>query len=203
MDFTPFFKIIPAATLITAGCIFIPHFGFACLLTTGCIAFNITLLSIVSEFIKPIIHEEYRQLIENHILYVTLFAPILEEILFREIILNLILIGCAAIYPPSLLIPFLHLGLSNAEAISIFLTSLLFGLCHIFNAKNNLAQILCTFIAGLLLGYFFIQYGLVFAIGCHILNNILGILLFHLNKQLASVELTSIYQPPYLKLTQQ
>jgi uncharacterized protein len=86
-------------------------------------------------------------------LYLVLIAPIVEEVLFRGIMLE----GLSKKYSP---------------VVSIMFTSFLFGISHI-----NPWQILFTFILGLLFGWLYLKTrSLVPSIFCHILNNLVSFL---------------------------
>ena len=83
-------------------------------------------------------------------LYVAIFAPIFEEVLFRGLILrNLLPYG---------------------KKFAIVCSAFLFGIFH-----GNLVQSPYAFIVGLVLGYAAVEYGLVWAVVLHVFNNfILG-----------------------------
>lgn len=86
-------------------------------------------------------------------LYVAVFAPVFEEILFRGLILrNLLPYG---------------------KRFAIFASSFLFGIFH-----GNIIQTPYAFMVGLVLGYAAAEYGLVWSIVLHMFNNlVLGELL--------------------------
>ena len=92
-------------------------------------------------------------------LYVAVFAPLFEEILFRGVIL--------------------HNFLPYGKKFAIFASSFLFGIFH-----GNLIQTPYAFIVGLVLGYAAVEYGLVWSILLHLINNlVLGELLVYIDKQ--------------------
>lgn len=80
-------------------------------------------------------------------LYITIFGPIAEELLFRGLILRLLK----------------HCGKQGA----IVFSALLFGLFH-----GNVVQIPFAFLVGLVLGYTAAEYSIVWAIVLHIINNL-------------------------------
>jgi len=121
-------------------------------------------------FFKPD-NGAYRDSISKSQLMVSLGAPIMEELIFRGAILQLLLLLIGLAFPPMLLFPCLNLGISVAAAAAICITAGLFGVAHAGNGKNNHVQVVTTFIMGLAFGFFAVQFGLLVAIGAHILNN--------------------------------
>ena len=81
------------------------------------------------------------------ILYVAVFAPLLEEVLFRGLVLkNLLPYG---------------------KKFAIFISSLLFSLIH-----GSIIQMPFAFLTGLILGYAAAEYGLIWSISLHMFNNL-------------------------------
>ena len=96
-------------------------------------------------------------------LYVALFAPVFEEILFRGLIL--------------------HNLLPYGKKIAIVGSAFLFGMFH-----GNLVQSPYAFLVGLVLGYVTVEYSIVWAIALHMFNNfILGDLAVRLSELIPSV----------------
>ena len=81
-------------------------------------------------------------------LYMSLLAPIAEELLFRGFVLRT-------------LKPF-------GKKFAVFGSALLFGLFH-----GNLLQTPYAFLVGLLLGYVTVEYSIAWAIGVHMFNNLI------------------------------
>lgn len=98
-------------------------------------------------------------------LYVAIFAPVFEEILFRGVIL--------------------HNFLPYGKKFAIVATSFLFGIFH-----ANLIQTPYAFMVGLVLGYAAIEYGLVWSILLHLINNlVLGELSAYIDEQFPSLHI--------------
>lgn len=86
-------------------------------------------------------------------LYAGLFGPIVEEVIYRGLVLR-----CLE---------------KQGKMLAIFISSLLFGVMH-----GNLAQIFFAFGVGLILAYVTVEYSIVWSIALHIINNcVLGDLL--------------------------
>lgn len=89
---------------------------------------------------------------------IALFGPVVEELVFRRVAIGSLLEG----------------GYRPMTAIAV--SAALFAVVHI-----NPAQMPVAFIMGLLLGWFYVRTGsVVVPVVCHVLNNSLGVLLFHL-----------------------
>ena len=80
-------------------------------------------------------------------LYITILAPVTEELLFRGLILRT-------------LQPY-------GKRFAIFASAVVFGLLH-----GNVIQIPFAFLTGLVLGYVTMEYSLVWAIALHMFNNL-------------------------------
>jgi len=87
------------------------------------------------------------------------FLPILEEWLFRGVILEEIA------------------RRSNSKWIGLFLSSLIFAAFHLTNPGTNLAAIIPYSVGGLVLGISYLVGGLSVAIGCHVMYNLLLLIL--------------------------
>lgn len=70
---------------------------------------------------------------------------------------------------------------------AIFLVSMIFGLCH-----GNIAQSICAMISGIALSYVYLEYGLVYSIFLHMLNNFLVDMIFISNSKSVIIVLISI-----------
>lgn len=174
-------KLIPAAAFIGVGAVFLPHFALGCAIAAGMLAINLVMAAVVRAFVKSKMKKEYLEMLKNKPLLVTLGAPILEELIFRGAMLQLSLLLIGLAFPPALILPFLNTGLSIAAATAILITAVVFGLVHAFNAeKNNYAQVATTFLSGLAFGFLAIQFGLLVAIGAHVLNNTIACLFLNL-----------------------
>jgi len=180
--FIRWLKLIPAVALIGVGAAFLPHFALGCAIAAGVLAINIIMAAVISAFVKSKMKKEYLEQLKNKQLLVTLGAPILEELIFRGAMLQLSLLLIGFAFPPALILPFLNTGLSIAAATAIFITTVIFGLAHASNAeKNNFAQVATTFLGGLAFGFLAIQFGLLVAIGAHVLNNTVASLFLNLS----------------------
>jgi membrane protease YdiL (CAAX protease family) len=172
-------KLMPAVTLIGVGIAFLPHFALGCAIAVGVLVINFIMIVVISAFVEAKMKKEYFETLHNKQLWVTLGGPILEELIFRGAMLQLSLLLIGLAFPPALALPFLNTGLSIAAATAISITALAFGLIHASNAeKNNYAQVASTFLCGLSFGFLAIQFGLLVAIGAHILNNTIAACLF-------------------------
>ncbi len=158
------------------------------------LSINLTIIYIGFLFITPKFKKEYYDTFFNQQLTITLAAPIVEECLFRGIILQVLLSYLALVCPSTIIFPFLNLSI--AAFCAILGSSLLFGLAHISNAEDqNHLQVLCTFLLGLFFGYLYLQFGLFTAIGSHIFNNTLACIIFY--SQLEIVQAQGFYAPGY------
>lgn len=165
-------KLTPALILIALSAAFLPHFGLACAVTIGVLFSNLIIVSIIGMFVKTKPTKELSDAIKNKQLLVSLGGPALEELFFRGALLQLSLLLIGLAFPPALLLPFLNLGISVAAATAILITAIPFGLMHAGNAeKNGYPQVVATFLYGLAFGFFAVQFGLLVAIGAHVLNN--------------------------------
>lgn len=91
------------------------------------------------------------------VICIALFGPVVEEIVFRRVVIGSLLEGG---YRPM---------------VAIAVSSLLFAAVHI-----NPAQMPVAFIVGFLLGWLYVRTGsLLVPAACHVLNNVLGVVLFH------------------------
>lgn len=81
-------------------------------------------------------------------LYMCLFAPVFEEILFRGLILRSLL--------------------PHGKRFAILVSAVLFGVFH-----GNLAQIPYAFAVGLVLGYVTVEYSIAWAMALHLFNNLI------------------------------
>lgn len=85
-------------------------------------------------------------------LYICVVGPVLEELVFRGVLLR---------------------RLSPAGArVAVVLSALCFGLMH-----HDLYQSLSAFWCGLVFGYVYLQYGLLFSVGVHMAGNSIAVLL--------------------------
>lgn len=88
---------------------------------------------------------------------IALCGPMLEETVFRRVIAGSLLEG----------------GYRPATAITV--SALLFAVVHV-----NPAQMPVAFVMGLFLGWLYVRTGsLVVPAACHVLNNVLGVVLYH------------------------
>lgn len=174
-------KLIPAVALIGVGAAFLPHFALGCAIAAGVLVINLVIATVVRFFVKSEVKQDYLEMLENKQLLVTLGAPILEELIFRGAMLQLSLLLIGLAFPPALILPFLNTGLAIAAATAILITAVVFGLVHASNAeKNNYAQVANAFLGGLAFGFLAIQFGLLVAIGAHVLNNTIACLFLNL-----------------------
>ncbi len=97
-------------------------------------------------------------------LYVIVFGPIMEEILFRGVVL--------------------HRLERYGRVFAIVATSFCFGLFH-----GNLTQGIFAFLVGLLLGYVALEYSVKWAMALHIINNGVAMLLDVLANQLPDIDM--------------
>jgi membrane protease YdiL (CAAX protease family) len=93
-------------------------------------------------------------------LYGCILAPIFEEVLFRGLLLRM-------------MEPY-------GKKFAVFATALLFGLFH-----ANIVQSPFAFVVGLVLGYVTVEYGMIWSVVLHFINNfVLGDLLYRLTSNL-------------------
>ncbi|WP_367606201.1 CPBP family intramembrane glutamic endopeptidase [Legionella sp. W05-934-2] len=106
---------------------------------------------------------------------VSLFAPILEELMFRGFMQPTLLLLIPMLIPSTATV-LIASGLSAAALISILITSVAFGLAHIGNNHSGsyVQGVLCT-LSGLNLGLLALYFGLPAAIASHIANNTLAV----------------------------
>ena len=102
-------------------------------------------------------------------LYGCILAPVFEEVLFRGLLLRM-------------MEPY-------GKKFAVFATALLFGLFH-----ANIVQSPFAFAVGLVLGYVTVEYGMIWSVVLHFINNfVLGDLLYRLTSGLAPWVSEAIY----------
>ncbi|WP_058534514.1 CPBP family intramembrane glutamic endopeptidase [Legionella saoudiensis] len=171
-NFEPEFITIYVACL-ALGLIYLPGFtaglsiGFACALA------NMS-LTLIMQQINPLTLQDssYYRTVANKPLYVTLIAPVLEEVFFRGLLLPAMLAAITAFFPITTTMMFWGTGITLAAAISIGVTAGMFGLLHLRNDHEGAyRQALVATLIGIALGVTAIEFGLWAAIGAHIVNN--------------------------------
>lgn len=129
---------------------------------------------------KESIQDLLKEIDENPLLIV-LWLPILEEFIFRGGLQSLLSLSLSYTNPDLE---------SNVVALyAVMLTSLLFGLAHIPNSKNNdnYPQMIRCIFAGLAFGALYEQKGIFPAIAAHIANNTVDYTRYRFGKQSARV----------------
>ena len=114
--------------------------------------------------IKEGASDKYCKYILENPCYVVIKGPILEELLFRDVIQNTIYFLLSFITP-------FNIALSGASLVS----ALVFGLAHFRSYENDLfssgVKVLFSFFSGLILSQLKNNYGLPAAITLHMINN--------------------------------
>ncbi len=158
--------VMPTVVLMSVGSVMIPHFSLGLALGVA----NLVLASMVGLLvsllpIKKANQEDYRQQLLSYPMMVTVFAPTLEELLFRGLLQTLLI----ALFP-------------QASLMAVCITALLFGLAHLTNAKENDAyhQAINTTFSGIFFGLVAMQLGLWAAIAAHMMNNTIALTLLML-----------------------
>ena len=110
----------------------------------------------------------------NNIINTTFVAPIFEELLFRGALQLLLIAAISWLSPVAATALLFGTGLTVAEMLSIFVTSIIFGAMHIQNRHAGCyRQAALCFNAGIVYGVVAMKYGLVASIAAHIINNTL------------------------------
>jgi membrane protease YdiL (CAAX protease family) len=98
-------------------------------------------------------------------------APIVEECLFRSVIQPLAEKPIAYILP-ALTVEILGAQFALATLVTIVVTSLLFGVSHLFNGHPNASsQAIHATLGGVLLGIVAVHFGLLASISAHMVHN--------------------------------
>lgn len=179
---TSLLELAPTFCVIALGAVFLPHFSLALAIGTVNFILTLVIIGILALFIpnKPV-KQEYIDFLLKNPLYVTLMGPVLEELIFRGTLLNIAIFALICVIPCSATLPFFGTGLSIAVASSLLVTSLGFGLCH-FPGSESIAQVVGTTSGGIVFGLLAIQFGLTAAIGAHIMNNVIVMMLLKLEE---------------------
>lgn len=130
-------------------------FGLLCVFSSGQMVFQ--LIAVVMESLLNLVGLSLLESVEmasgsaesaSMFLYMCLLAPVLEEILFRGLILRSLL--------------------PHGKRFAILVSAVLFGVFH-----GNLAQIPYAFAVGLVLGYVTVEYSIAWAMALHLFNNLI------------------------------
>jgi len=169
--------LLPAVAVMGLGIIFAPNFAIG--LVIGVLEYTISMLiSLSAQAIFPLVREknsQYSIQVMNDPIHTTLVCPILEELLFRGALQPLLIAAISWLAPVAATALLFGTGLTVAAMLSIFVTSIIFGVMHISNRHvGSYRQAALCFIGGIVDGVVAIQYGLVASIAAHIINNTLA-----------------------------
>jgi membrane protease YdiL (CAAX protease family) len=174
--------LLPVVAGVAAACLLSPAFAIGAATVAITLPLEITAAISMNRLglFKDDPDSKYHKLIVKHPYYATVFAPILEEIAFRGIILNAIKVVATQVLPAITITCLIGPPMHIAVAVSIAASAILFGAAHLRNShKNVIPQSIMCAISGIAFGILFVQYGLLASIGAHIVNNtvITGVLL--------------------------
>ena len=164
--------------IVGIGSLCIPHFIIGLLVgaMNFCVAF---IINRALQAIFPLVNENgrsnYAKSINMQPFLVMLYAPILEEFIFRGILQPLLLAVATLLVPSTPIAIILGVSLSGAAIFSICVAAVLFGAVHLSNDhKGAFRQSLNCVVSGIVFGLLAFQFGLLTAIAAHMMNNILA-----------------------------
>ncbi|KTD35661.1 CAAX amino terminal protease self- immunity [Legionella moravica] len=171
-------SIEPISLSVYLGCIIL---GIACLpgFTSGLLLGSLCTLAVgslsqIMQFIDPLYVRNshyYRYVLDNP-LTVTITAPLIEELIFRGLLLTVALIAVTTLFPITTTIMMWETGISLAAAIAISAVAMVFGLVHLGNEHEGAyRQAFIATLSGIAFGVMALQFGLGTAIGAHVINN--------------------------------
>jgi len=180
-------QVVPIITTIALGVLLSPSFAIG-----GCVGAVICMMTLPCQTSSLSDKEKYQanffkeeantsegaqEMLRRLILYyVCILGPIIEECTLRGPIQSgSIAIGKIAL-PLVTRQPLMASQLARVHAFSIILAGSLFGAAHLPNKPENGKQAIFCTIRGIVGGILQLKYGLIAAIGLHIVDNTLGIL---------------------------
>lgn len=159
--------------------------GIACLpgFTTGLligpmISLITISLNMIMQLIAPLTerNSNYLRLIRENPLNAMIIAPVLEEGIFRGLLLPVMLDAITTLFPITTTMMFWGTGITLAAAISIGVVAGLFGAIHVFNEHEGAyRQAFIATLSGIAFGILALEFGLYAAIGAHIMNNSIAV----------------------------
>jgi len=168
--------ILFTAAFMGLGILFAPNFAIGLVIGVLDCTINYLITRAVETFF-PLALEENNQYffdVMNNIINTTLVAPIFEELLFRGALQLLLIAAISWLSPVAATALLFGTGLTVAEMLSIFVTSIIFGAMHIQNRHAGYyRQAAYCFNTGIVYGVVAMKYGLVASIAAHIINNTL------------------------------
>lgn len=162
------------------GAISVPFFHVGLLVGLSNFLIKIPLILLLTNFFpkKETDSNSYSSGTDLHLLlYTSLTAPILEEVIFRGVFQPALLALIGLIIPASTSF-FILPGLSAATLTAVFITATAFGLVHAFNDHPGAyQQAFHASISGIVLGLLAVYFSLPVAIAAHVTNNTMAVLL--------------------------
>lgn len=165
--------------VIIAGAVLDPYFHVGLFVGVANWLISIPIANVLRSFlpINTDVNKDASHTFDYDPLYVSLIAPIWEELIFRGCIQSTLLLLIPLLIPSTATL-FIAPGLSAAALMSVIITSVAFGLAHIGNNHSgSYVQGAVTTLSGLNLGLLTIYFGLPAAIASHIANNTLVFLI--------------------------
>lgn len=182
----PFNTKISVVMAIGVGILCFPNFGMGMALGLANLMINIIIIKIL-DFIIGLPNNdnsEYCRYIKNNPIYASVVGPIIEELIFRGILLPIMIAVMVELFPSTASMTLcLGVTISTAAALSVLVTSIFFGALHLINEhKTAWIQAILSTESGILLGLVSLHLGLGAAIGAHILNNTIAVIMMFMSE---------------------
>jgi len=134
-----YLDLIPTLCVMGIGSVLVPHFALG--LAVGVLDYIVKTLIVL--FLEHVVGHEFTEISQKYHDHITknrfdltLWGPILEELMFRFALQVLLPLMIFATFAPSF-IPFLFAGLNVVTACCILITSIMFGLVHLGTSENH------------------------------------------------------------------
>ena len=172
--------LLKVSGIIVLGAVLTPNFSIGLIFGVVNLLISASII-VAANIISPIKHKEnqpYHVFLKSNPIYAAIIAPIVEELLFRGVLLPILQVIIASLVPATTAI-FICGGISVASAIAILATAIIIGAVHLGNKHNGAHRqaLLCT-IMGVSLGAISVQFGLFAAIAAHMINNTIAVTSF-------------------------
>lgn len=166
--------LIPTISVMILGALFVPHFATGLLAGLISMPVNLIIGCILVIFFaardESTSESEHSEFLKNQSLYCSLIGPVGEELVFRGLIQQLLILALTWLFPMAANSILLFPGINIIAALSILLSSIIFGAAHAQNRHNNAhLQAVSTSITGVFLGLLAFHFGLGASIAAHIL----------------------------------